>query len=121
MKFTASKDVEANENGNELYGYSDANWTGGVDTRRSTLGYVLKVPNCIVSWCSKKQESVTKSTTEAEYVALSQATQQAIWMTRLLSDTVLAAKMKNQQQYTKITKVLLKFLRMLDFITGQST
>ena len=39
-----------------------------------------------MSWCSKKQASVTKSTTEAEYVALSQATQEAIWMRQLLSD-----------------------------------
>ena len=72
-----------------------------------------------MSWCSKKQASVRKSTTKAEYVALSQATQEAIWMRCLLSD--IGCKDEKQQQYTKITKVLLKFLRMLDFITGQST
>ena len=86
LKFTASEDDEANENGNELYGYSDANWAGDVDSRRSTSGYVFKITNCTVSWCSRKQASVAKSTTEAEYVALSQATQDAIWMRRLLSD-----------------------------------
>ena len=86
LKFTASEDDKANENGNELYGYSDVNWAGDVDTRRSTSGYVVKIANCTLSWCSKKQVSVTKSTTEAEYVALSQATQEAIWMRQLLSD-----------------------------------
>ena len=76
MKFTAEDDEK--ENGDELHGYSDANWAGDVDTRRSTSGYVFKVANCTVSWSSKKQASVTKSTTEAEYVALSEATKEAI-------------------------------------------
>lgn len=84
LKFTMSENDDENEN--ELFGYSDANWAGDVDTRRSTSGYVFKVANCTVSWCSKKQASVTKSTTEAEYIALSQATQEAIWMRRLLTD-----------------------------------
>ncbi|CAB3979521.1 effector candidate [Paramuricea clavata] len=71
LKFTSEND---DENGDELYGYSDANWAGDVDSGRSTSGYVFKVANSTVSWCSKKQASVTKSTTEAEYVALSEAT-----------------------------------------------
>ena len=69
-----------------LYGYADANWAGDVDTRRSTSGYVFKVANSTVSWCSKKQATVAKSTTEAEYVSLSYATQEVIWMRKLLSD-----------------------------------
>ena len=47
---------------------------------------MFKIANCTVSCSSKKQASITKSTTEAEYVALSQTTQEAIWMRRLLSD-----------------------------------
>ena len=86
LKFKANESDGLNENGDELCGYSDANWAGDVDSRRSTSGYVFKVANCTVSWSSKKQASVTKSTTEAEYVALSQATQEAIWMRKLLSD-----------------------------------
>ncbi|CAB4021584.1 Retrovirus-related Pol poly from transposon TNT 1-94, partial [Paramuricea clavata] len=77
---------QANGNHHELVGYSDANWAGDVDTRRSTSGYVFKVANSTISWSSKKQATVAKSTTEAEYVALSQATQEAIWMRKLLSD-----------------------------------
>ncbi len=80
LKFTGNGDDR------ELYGYSDANWAGDVDTTRSVSGYVFKVANSTISWCSKKQATVAKSTTEAEYVSLSHASQEAIWMRRLLCD-----------------------------------
>jgi len=69
-----------------LYGFSDADWAGDTDNRRSTPGHVFKVPDSTTSWCSKKQGTVAKSTTEAEYVALSQATQEAIYLRKLLAD-----------------------------------
>ena len=69
-----------------LIGYSDSDWAGDVETRHSTSGYVFKVYGNTVSWRSKKQNTVAKSTTEAEYVALSHATQEAIWLRRLLKD-----------------------------------
>ena len=56
----------------------DANCAGDVDTRWSTSGYVFMVANGVVSWSSKKQSTVATSATEAEYVALGQATQEAI-------------------------------------------
>ena len=59
----------------QIIGYSDADWAGDLDTRRSTSGYVFQIGQSTVSWCSKRQATVAKSTTEAEYVALSQATQ----------------------------------------------
>ena len=71
--------------GDELYGYSDADWAGDVDTRRSTSGYVFKI-DASVSWSSRKQVTVARSTTEAEYVALSAASQEAVWLRRLLAD-----------------------------------
>ena len=70
----------------DLYGFFDAHWAGDADNRWSTSGYVFKVANSTVSWCSKKQATVAKSTTEAEYVALSQATQEAIYLRKLLAD-----------------------------------
>ena len=57
----------------ELIGYSDADWAGDVDTRRSTSGYVFQIGRSTVSWSSRKQATVAKSSTEAEYVALSSA------------------------------------------------
>ena len=73
----------AHESDDDLYGFADANWAGDVDRRRSTSSYVFMVANGVVSWSSKKQSTVAKSTTEAEYVALSQ---EAIWLCRLLCD-----------------------------------
>ena len=57
-----------------------------LDIRRSTSGYVFQIGQSTVSWCSKRQATVAKSTTEAEYVALSQATQEAVWLQHLLAD-----------------------------------
>ena len=71
---------------NVLFGYSDADWAGCLDTRRSTSGYVFKVCDATISWMSKKQQTVAKSTTEAEYVALGMAVQETIWLRRLLGD-----------------------------------
>ena len=67
-------------------GYSDADWAGDVDDRHSTTGNVFLFAKGAVSWLSKKQATVALSTTEAEYVALSTATQEAIWLRRLLTN-----------------------------------
>ena len=71
---------------NELVGYSDSDWAGDVDTRRSTSGYSFFLGASLISWSSKRQPTVAKSSTEAEYVALSAAAQEAIWLRRLLID-----------------------------------
>ena len=52
-----------------LSGYSDANWAGNADDRKSTSGDCFYVGNNLVSWMSKKQNSISLSTTEAEYIA----------------------------------------------------
>ena len=72
-----------------LTGYSDADWGGDASTRRSTTGYAFQIQNNTISWCSKRQASVARSTTEAEYMALSLACQEGIWLRRLLSDVQL--------------------------------
>ena len=53
-----------------LHGYSDADWTGDIDSCYSTTGNVFVMSNAAVSWLSKKQPVVALSTTEAEYIAL---------------------------------------------------
>ena len=68
----------------ELVGYSGADWVGDVDTRRSTSGYVFQIAKSTISWSSRKQSTVAKSSTEAEYVALSSAAQEALWLRRRL-------------------------------------
>ncbi|CAI5721435.1 unnamed protein product [Peronospora destructor] len=64
----------------KLLGYSDANWAGDIEMRRSTSGYVFVLNNGCISWLSKKQRSVALSSTEEEYMALSEATQEAVWL-----------------------------------------
>ena len=76
----------AHEEEPELFGYSDADWAGDVDTQRSTSGYVFQIGSSTISWSSKKQATVAKSSTEAEYVALSSATQEAVWLHSLMGD-----------------------------------
>ena len=69
--------------GDDLSGpiaYSDADWAGDVGDRKSTSGYVFSIAGGPVSWRSRKQDTVALSTTEVEYVALSSAAQECVWM-----------------------------------------
>jgi hypothetical protein len=70
----------------KLVGYSDASWGNDLDTRKSTTGYIFYVSGGVVSWTSKKQNTVALSTTEAEYMALSHTTKEAIWLRGLLRE-----------------------------------
>lgn len=63
-----------------LTGYSDADYAGDRDTRRSTTGYVFTYNGTAVSWNSKRQSSTAMSTMEAEYYAASLASKEAIWL-----------------------------------------
>ena len=62
-----------------LYGYKDSDWAGDPDSARFTAGYVFILNGGVTSWRSSKQKSVTKSTTETEYMASSDAAQEAVW------------------------------------------
>ena len=66
-----------------IVGYSDADWAGDVQDRRSTSGNVFLLGGGAITWSSRKQSSVALSTVEAEYMALSVATQEAIWLRHL--------------------------------------
>jgi hypothetical protein len=68
-----------------LTGYADSDWAGDTD-RRSTTGYLFEVYGATVSWVTKKQSTVSLSSTEAEYVALATAAAELIWMKRLLQE-----------------------------------
>jgi hypothetical protein len=68
-----------------LTGYSDADWAGDHDTRRSTSGYVFNVGSGAISWSSKRQPTVALSSCESEYVGQTNAIKEAIWLRRFLS------------------------------------
>jgi hypothetical protein len=69
----------------DCVGFSDADWVGDLNDRKSTSGYVFSMNGGAVSWRSKKQTCVVLSTAEAEYIALSAAVQEALWMRQLLA------------------------------------
>ncbi len=69
-----------------MIGYSDADWGGDINDRKSTAGYIFKLNCGAVSWRNKKQTCVALSTAEAEYVALSAAAQEALWLKQLTSE-----------------------------------
>eukprot|EP00253_Pinus_taeda_P029123 PITA_29123 len=68
----------------DLVGYTDSDWVGSIDDRKSTSGYVFHMGSGAISWASKKQSIVALSIAEAEYVAATSAACQAVWMRRML-------------------------------------
>lgn len=68
----------------KLMVFSDSDYAGDHDDRKSTLGKVIILGSGAVSWTSKKQPIVTLSTTEAEYVAAASCACQGIWLNRIL-------------------------------------
>ncbi|GKD29314.1 hypothetical protein Tco_1240092 [Tanacetum coccineum] len=69
-----------------LTAYADVDHAGCQDTRRSTSGSMQLLGDRLVSWSSKKQNSTTISSTEAEYIALSGCCSQILWTRSLLTD-----------------------------------
>jgi hypothetical protein len=68
-----------------LVGFAHLDWVGDFDSRRSTLGHYSTLVG-VVSWLSKRQTSTTLSSTKAEYMSLTQATKEALWLRKLLGD-----------------------------------
>jgi hypothetical protein len=69
-----------------LQGYVDSDMAGDKDSRRSTTGYVFTIGGTTVSWISKLQKVVSLSTTEAEFVAATEATKDMIWLKRFMEE-----------------------------------
>ncbi|KAH9303948.1 hypothetical protein KI387_008352 [Taxus chinensis] len=69
-----------------LIGYTDSDWGGSVDTRRSTTGYIFSLGSGVISWQSKLQPTVAISSTEAEYKAAVSAGCEAVWLRQILVD-----------------------------------
>ena len=70
--------------GDELIAFSDSDYAGDIEDRKSTSGYVFLLSSGAVAWSSKKQPIVTLSTTEAEFVAASSCACQSVWMRGIL-------------------------------------
>ena len=70
----------------ELHAYSDADWAGDPTDRCSITGFCFLLGTSLVSWRSKKQDVVSRSSTEAEYRALADTTCELVWLRWLLAD-----------------------------------
>ncbi|KAM1541869.1 hypothetical protein ACFX15_011235 [Malus domestica] len=69
-----------------IHAFSDADWAADLNTRRSVTGYVVYIGCNPVSWQSKKQDSVSRSSTEAEYKALAHTAADIAWIRSVLKD-----------------------------------
>eukprot|EP00253_Pinus_taeda_P025232 PITA_25232 len=69
-----------------LTGFTDSDWAGIVDNRRSITDYAFIIGSGVITWSNKKHNTVSLSSTEAEYQAMCATTCEAVWLQRLLQD-----------------------------------
>lgn len=70
----------------DLVAYSDSDWASEESERRSCTGYLFKIGTGAITWYSARQKTIALSSTEAEYMALAAAAQEAIWIRQLCQE-----------------------------------
>ena len=69
-----------------LTGFTDNDWAGSTIDRRSTSAYIFCLGKSTISWCSRKQNTVALSSTEAEYTSATETACEGVWLRKLLND-----------------------------------
>jgi hypothetical protein len=69
-----------------LSGFLDADWAGCPNSRRSTSGFAIFLGSNLISWSSRKQATVSRSSTEAEYKTLANSTTELMWLQVVLRE-----------------------------------
>ena len=120
----------------EVVGYSDSDYAGCSDTRKSTFGYLFLLADGAVSWKSGKQSVIATSTMEAEFVACFEATVQSLWLRnfvdglgivgtiarpmRIYCDNAAAVFFSKNDRYSKGAKHMdLKYLSVKEEVQNQ--
>ena len=85
LRDTTNLGIFYKKGGNDkLVVFTDSDYVGDLEDRKSTSGYVFMLSSGAVSWSSRKQPVVSLSTTEVEFIAATSCACQAIWMRRIL-------------------------------------
>lgn len=83
LKGTLNVGLQFVKSDDGIVGFADADWGSNIIDRKSYTGYVFKFSNNVISWEAKKQKCVALSSSEAEYMALSEASKEAIFLKKL--------------------------------------
>jgi hypothetical protein len=97
LKGTCDERLTFRKTNKDLIGLTDANWAGDSTDRRSYNGFVFILAGGAISWGSQNQKCVALSSTESEYIALSEGARESVYLTDLLSE--LTAEKKTVQLY----------------------
>jgi hypothetical protein len=100
LRNTADLGLYYHSKSSTLIGYTDADWGGDIDTRRSTTGYIFLYRGTPISWSSKLQKTVALSSCEAEYMALRDAIKEQLYIRTLIDELSLPISIDSGPIYT---------------------
>ena len=83
IKFSRQKDFDGKV---EIKAFVDSDWAGCVDTRRSTIGYIIPIASGPISWKSKTMKTIAQSSCEAEFMGLTEVCKELMWLCNFLEE-----------------------------------